>query len=90
MIWSGSASSSLTADLPIRTSCTATALLQAADLLQSGSDRRPTLTWLALSRPGGGNIKDVFPKAAPLPEIDHHGGLVTMLVEQELDPANHE
>jgi hypothetical protein len=85
----GSDSSSFVAERPSRTSCTTTPLLEAAGLLQSGPNRRPAFGWLAFPRSRRGDIEDVFPQAASLPKIDHHGGSLAMLVKQELYAANH-
>jgi hypothetical protein len=89
MVMPGSESGSFLAERPIRTSCTTTPLLEAASLLQSAPNGRPAFGWLTLSRSRRGDIEDVFPQTASLSKVDHHGRLLTPLVEEELHATNH-
>jgi hypothetical protein len=86
----GSDSSSFVADRTIRTSGTATAFFQATGLPEAAPDSRPVFARLTLSQSCCGNVENIFPEAASLPEIDHHGCFFTALVKEEFHAANHE
>jgi len=87
-IVSGNASSSFVADRSIRTSCTATAVLQAAALHEAVSDRGPRFSRLPLTRLGGRHVENVFPKTAALAQIDHHCCPLAVLVKQEFHASD--